>query len=254
MAKPNKKDAAKEFLAGIFAKIPEDKRQSIQEVLEVDDVLDIVGDGVLRQSEFSRRMDELSNKLKEADGKYSANVEWYEANKDALETALAAQEKLAALEAGGGNGNGGGTSPDLSGYVKQDDIAKLIAARETQALGLMSVMNNITAKHSHEFKEPLDTLPVIKLAQEQGLDYVTAYDRMVAPRREERVKKEQEDALKAAKEEGRQAAIREFNSVPYPVGNEEPSTLAGLSAKPEQKFGLAAAIDDLHRMRAGQTV
>lgn len=110
------------FLAGVFAKIPQELRAQAQDLFgkpEVKDAVTLIGDGVLARSDYSKNMDliksqdqELKDKLAAATALYEKNTQWYEDNKAALDAYPTLKEELDTLKAGGDGGTGGTAAID----------------------------------------------------------------------------------------------------------------------------------------------
>jgi hypothetical protein len=248
MAKRDKREAGKTFLENILAKIPEGERATVQAAVMKDDVLDFAGEHHLRHDEFSRMADEV-RKQSDALTAYRTQLDtykgeldgWYTTNKTALEKVRRRSE---------GDGDLGELEErptvDLSGYVRAEDHDRMLRETQEQGLSLMTLMTRLGMKHYHEFKEPLDPADVIVHARDRGLRLDLAYEDWVAPRREERSKKELEDRLKQAREEGAIEERKRQQVTPYPVGNEEPTTLSGLDPNYKKDNPVAAAVADYY--------
>jgi hypothetical protein len=249
MARKPPKEAGSDFLSGVLARISDDKKDAVKLLLADEAVLEEIGGGVLRQDDYSRHMNELTSWRGELD-------EWYKTNQEALAAFPQLQGRIAELEAARQAAAAEPTDPpiqtpavDLSGYMKSEDVAKLLSEREAQAVALMSRLTTLASHHSHEFKEPLDTDKIVVHARKTGLPVEAAYADMVKERREKTTAEQRAAELAAAERRGAEKARREMSSpTPYPVGNAEPTTLSGLNADAGAKaaFGLDAAVRAYH--------
>ena len=261
----DKKAQAAEFVKSVLAEISEDQRETVKEALENDKVLGLIGDGVLRQSEFSRGMDELTTRnteveaqLAKSDTIFKDNVQWRADNEQGVAVLKAENERLKkALAVGDGVGDPdpeGDPSPpgfDSSRFVSKEDFDKAvndrIAGVERDGVKLMSVMTRLTTQHLKEFDEVLDTDALIAHANEKKLHIDTAYDDFIKDRVEEKRQKEFDEKIEAAKKEARVEAFKEANAVPYLVDSSEPSTLDGLKKSGKEEYGSKAALDEYYR-------
>ena len=106
-----------QFLADVLKNVPEDKKQVVEEALGMEAVSKELGEGYSRQSDYSRKMDELRTARDQAqqeivqqqgvvDAERARYTEWYEgANKDyttAVDQLNAYKEEYGDLEAGEG--------------------------------------------------------------------------------------------------------------------------------------------------------
>lgn len=158
-------------------------------------------EGVMLRSDYSRKQDELKADKEKTSKYYGELVTW-----KATE-----QERLDALYAGNGNGNGERTviqtvqNPDV---VTKRDMEAELQKRDGQFIGLLETGMSIASRHAVEFKEPLDTAALKKIAMDKNLSLQAAYDEMVAPRRAETGTAQRKAEIEAAKAEG----AREFAS------------------------------------------
>ncbi|NJL72282.1 MAG: hypothetical protein HC888_12215 [Candidatus Competibacteraceae bacterium] len=187
-------------------------------------------DGVLRQADYSRKMDEFRSKEQQlqqwnqwANDNWDPNAKMTKA--EAIQ--LAEIQRLQDLV------NSGGDSLDQEqldralesyarskGVVTQDVLDAKLKAKEEEFTNRLTEVNAraaaftsgvlpMTVKHFQEFGEVLDTNKMFEQAQKEGVtDLGHAYDRFVAPRREERQKAEFDRQLAEAKEAGKQEALQ----------------------------------------------
>jgi hypothetical protein len=275
MAKESKKrDAGVEFLKGIVELIPEEKRKAVEESLSQEKVLDVIGDGVLRQSDYSRSMDALKEDQKKAEYEkgryeelYEKNVAWIEVNKSAIdkyqadlkdrnETIAKLKKRSRAvdddLDLDDVDGDPTPTPPaiDMSNFVTKEDHDKALAGLERDALNIIPLVNQLTMRHFKTYGDILDSAELFKHAAKTGLALDRAYDDMT----KDTAKKQQDDEItkriEAAKQEGIAEGLkqgREGGGLPYIVANNEPRTMDGLEAEDKSQFGVKAAIDEYYK-------
>lgn len=283
MAKPTKADKVKErrergrtYLKELLARVPEDSRESVLEVLQTDDILDHVGDSVLRQSDYSRGMDEqrrateaLAADVARYQGLYDDNVRWRASQADnvtALEAENARFKNMLAADPILGDG-GGGEDPskatlhsngvDLSDYVKREEAEKQLKDRlaetERNGIQLMAMISTIQARHLKNFDEALDAQELFEHATKTNLPLPAAYQDFVKERVEESREKEHKEEIARAKEEGRIEALR-APVLPHIVENSEPTAIdvLGMNDKERSEFGLKKATDEYYDMQAAK--
>src|SRR5688572_21456913 len=86
----NAKEAGEKFLNELLAHVPADKQAAAREALATSDAaLTALGDGVLRQSEFSRAMDDARTAEERAKAWHTELDGWYAAEQARLAAAAA---------------------------------------------------------------------------------------------------------------------------------------------------------------------
>lgn len=197
----------------------------------------VLKESVLMQSDYSRKMDEVRDKLKEAEVNAQALKGWetwrdenYDDSAKATKAEIALraqlqeqQEKLNAIEDNEMTAEQMQAHLDSllagKGYMPKSDVEKVLAEKSKEfedrlygVTSLVSALVPLSTKHFQEFGEPLDTEQMFKIGNEKKLtDPASAYEAMVAPRRAERMTQQHEEALKLAKEEGRKEAVQNLN-------------------------------------------
>lgn len=197
----------------------------------------VLKESVLMQSDYSRKMDEVRDKLKEAEVNAQALKGWetwrdenYDDSAKATKAEIALraqlqeqQEKLNAIEGNEMTAEQMQAHLDSllagKGYMPKSDVEKVLAEKSKEfedrlygVTSLVSALVPLSTKHFQEFGEPLDTEQMFKIGNEKKLtDPASAYEAMVAPRRAERMTQQHEEALKLAKEEGRKEAVKNLN-------------------------------------------
>lgn len=197
----------------------------------------VLKESVLMQSDYSRKMDEVRDKLKEAEVNAQALKGWetwrdenYDDSAKATKAEIALraqlqeqQEKLNAIEGNEMTAEQMQAHLDSllagKGYMPKSDVEKVLAEKSKEfedrlygVTSLVSALVPLSTKHFQEFGEPLDTEQMFKIGNEKKLtDPASAYEAMVAPRRAERMTQQHEEALKLAKEEGRKEAVQNLN-------------------------------------------
>jgi hypothetical protein len=267
-----KKDAGVAFVKGILELIPEEKRKAVEESLTQDKVLAVIGDGALRQSDYSRAMDELKETRKQTDYEktryeelYGKNVSWLEGQKsgiDKLQADLKERDLTIAklkkrsrsddddLDLDDDDDLTKPPAIDTSNFITKEEHEKAISGLERDALNIIPVVNKLTMKHFKDYGEILDSTELFKHATQTGLALDRAYDDMT----KDVAKKQQDDEIteriEAARKEGLAEGLkqsREGGELPYLVTNNEPRTMDGLAAEDKSKFGVKAALDEYYQ-------
>jgi hypothetical protein len=270
-----RRDRGQTYLTELLARVPEDRREAIKEELTTDEILDHVGDGVLRQSEYSRVMNEqrkaqeaLQVSIDKYDTLYADNIKWRASQADGVTAMQAENDRFKTMLAAdpllGGNGDGGGdpTAPhlpadvDLSGYIKREEAEKALKERleETERNGvqLMAMLSTIQAKHLKQFDEALDAQELFEHANKVHLPLPAAYQDFVKDRVEESRETAHKEAIVQAREEGRMDALKTGTALPHNVGNNEPTVIDVLGMKDRSEFGLNKAVDDYWQMQTAK--
>lgn len=257
------KTAGTEFLAELLAKLPESQRAKAQEAFasaEADAALIALGEGTLRQSDYSRVSNEVKTKEQEVDAWKGQLDTWFADKKAALEEA----DRLRANPNPNPNPNPippvQPLPPDLSKFVSPEQLAKTLEQTERGALVFITESNRLTAQHYKDFGEVLDLSPLLahKRVMEVGLTEVY-----------KELHKEQLDAKATAAEAARVAVIRDEERKklqaemagthqPYPVRGNEASTLdhieatrAGQNPALKSVADMTAEYDRLNAVRTG---
>lgn len=265
----DKKERGQAYLKDLLSRVPEEKRASVVETLEAnEEVLTFLGEGVLRQSDYSRAMDAAREEKEKASKLYEDNINWRAEQKAAadqlirdnatlsanLKKALAAKATLDLDDDDDdGTGSRNHRTPGVE-YLSKEDFDKALAERvaqvETQGLSVMSALTKLSTKHIHEFGEPLDTDELLAHATKNKMRLDEAYRDLTRDQAEEKAQKAIDAKIEAAREEGRQKAIEEArrngSAPPYPIGNTEPSLHEQIKADKAQ-YGAKAAIDEYYK-------
>lgn len=205
--------------AGVAADDP--KRQVIAEVFGNEKVSKKWSADVMRQSDYSRAQDALSAEKKKTADYYASLLQWgtdKDAELKAREAALSSTVQPGAF--------------DIAATEKKWE--ERLQKTEGQFLSLLETGMSLASRHVAEFKEPLDTAALKKIAQEKNLSLTQAYDEMVAPRRAETSAATFKAQLVAAREEGARDALSKHhiptNATPpeyHPIFDRDPKKQVG---------------------------
>lgn len=214
-------------------KLDDAAKANLLKVFESEALAEALGGDVLRHADFSRNSDELRKEKDEFDTERKEQKNWYggavqqfEANKTKsaeLQTTL--DERDAQLQryresygdppgagARDNNGNNGaGDNPpfDTSKFMTVEAHEKALRERDANIIGVVKGANRLSMDHYMQFGTQLDMDALEKIAVDTGLPLNAAYQELIAPQVAEKQKTAHDEAIKKAKEEGRQEAMRD---------------------------------------------
>lgn len=265
MADPKKVERGKTYLQAVLAKVPEDKRAAVAALLDVEDAVELVGDGLLMKADHSRAMAEAQQEAEKAKGWHGELNKWWVEKQDEITKLKVENEKLklgggtgGGAGAGGGGGEGGGApiqtqAVDLSGYVKKEDVAteinKRVAQAEASVVPLVSVLSTITLKHFKDFDEVLDVNALIEHCNKTQTPIDKGgYESFAKEKIEAKALKAREAEIAAAEKRGEEKGRQAAAATPYPMATSEPTTLSGLDKSKQAEYGVAAAVNEFNKM------
>lgn len=241
--------AGQALLAGILATLPVELQGKAKEVFdsaEAAAAVKVLGEGALRQEDYSRNLNTTKDAEKKANDLFTANQTWWQSAQAEIAELEALKAKVATLE---------GKSLDKPidkpvvdpTMVSRTDLEKILADTERGAVGFIAESNLLSLQHYKEFGEILNITELLqdKRVQQIGLSGVyrdkfkeqiaakataaqTARDDQI--RKEERAKVQQEMSLAQS---------------PYPIRGNEPSTLDALEAARAGKAPALKSVDDM---------
>jgi hypothetical protein len=231
MAGKTAAERAKDFLDGVLAHVPEDRRPAITEAL-TQEALNALGQGVLRQDEFSRHKDDLARQAADLQAKITANQTWYDENKPKVDRAL---EILAA----GGNPDDDDPSlldpeprrtpmpaptrqPALPPGITEDALKQVVASSEKGAIQFFGMLDHLKARHYKAFGELLDTKDLLDNPELTQIGLPALYEKTYAEQYAAKSQAELAKQLAEAEAKGKAAGIAEIQSKlgaqgPYPT-------------------------------------
>lgn len=226
----------RQYLADLFARIPEDQRAVIQPVLESEDVAAFIGDGVLRQSDYSRLLNDLQARSKALDKVHDDQVDWYNVNKAALEAAA---------------GRSGEPAPQPTG-VDRKFVEDLVNERETGVGSFVAQTSDLQMRHFKTFGEPLSLTELMADPEAKSLGILGVYQKKFATKYAEKAKAEEDARVDAKVKELVDIERKKFSSnPPYPVSPHDPSPLDVLDSKDgSDKYSAQAAADEYQALVA----
>ncbi len=175
------------------AGLSQEEKDNFLKVVANEKLAKSLEEGVMLRSDYSRQSDQLKKTEKTTSDYYQSLVQW-KAGEEA---------RLAALTDGGSGQVVNGeylTKKDLDALKKEYQDAFMRS--EQSQIALLKDGMRLASQHAVEFKEPLDTDALAKIAVEKNISLRAAYDDMVSPRRTETQAAQLAAQRKADREEG----------------------------------------------------
>lgn len=198
-------------------------------------------DGILRQSDYSSKVNEYTTKLKAVQDYWDGLKTWEKDTKVAFETDRKALDKRLTDE---GIGVDNGTQ---RGGIDEKAFQERITQLSQEAVQFTALSNKMGMNHFKEFGEVLDLNQVIEQAQKNRVDITTAYDQLVRPKRDEIQTADLQKRIDQARKEGAEEALK---NVKFPTGDPNTQFSSGvthaldhLEKKPSNpEFGAMSAV------------
>lgn len=232
-----------EFLSGILATLPEDRRNTVQELIDsTPELATAIGEGVLRQEDYSRNMDAINRRAKE-------QHDWWEANQPLVD--LGQKARAAGFDPAK-PATPGLTTPALpENVLRVEDLDK----REVNYAQFAMELNVLQARHLKEFGEVMDFTELAKDPRVTQLGLKGVYEATVAPKRAERQKLATDAEVERRVKEGVDAAIKagghpSFPSSKPPAG----SPLDALAPVANNGADVSDLVDEYNTIRAAMGV
>lgn len=223
-------------------KLDETQRQSLNAILSDPTVARRLEESTLRQSDYSKQINELQDKRKNTEIYWNRLVE--------ADQRIQTREKELA-----------GIDPDLTSSLNAN--SKGVSEEKLQELAKQAVAYNnavtrLSMQHYKEFGDILNLDDVVKTSAENGnININLAYDKYVQPKRDETNQKKIKELVEQARAEGKKEAEANFKppTLEAPMGIENPS-LDALSQKTADRaeFGSLAAVKAWREARTKGTI
>lgn len=250
-----KRDQGKAFLQGVFSKLPAEKQAQYGALLDDPDagvILDEIGDGVLRQSDYSRQMNTLAEEEKRLTTWHGQLTEWHTTK--ASEFATKEQDLATREEALRGRPNPSAAEPPAKGAVTKEDLDQF----SRNASYGVAMMQDLAFDHFTKFGERLDTVGLLQRPEvvQHGLE--AGYKLIFKDKIDAHDKAAQEKRDNALREEGARKAREELGSrqhLPYPTpGPGEPGSpldaLTPAGATPGNEGVVDKAVQSFYELQA----
>lgn len=251
MAVKDAKTAGSQFLADILAKLPAELQGKAKEAFEHADAaaaLEAIGQGTLRQADYSRQANELKTKETELEAWHSELNTWYAGKKEALSE----YEKLKTNpqptpDPADPTRRPAAPAVDTSKLISREDFDRTLADTERGAVAFFSELNALSLAHYQQFGEVLDTNTLLqdKRITQIGLKgvYQDVHKTQLDAKAEE-ARKKAEDAIRAD-ERAKVTATLASTQHPYPVRGNEPSALDAIEASRAGTPVVPKSVDDM---------
>jgi hypothetical protein len=197
----NRAEVGSAFLADVLSRIPDDRRSAVQSVIDTSpELAQLIGEGVLRQQDYSSYMD----RLKQVE---TQQTQWWQEN----QTLAEAGRKATA--AGFDPAKPVVTTPALpEDVVRRGDVERTEAAHAEFSLTLAT----LSSRHLHEFGEPVDFLELARDPRVKQIGLLGVYEATVAPKREAKVKAQLDAEVNTRVEEAVRERMKQVGDPRFP--------------------------------------
>ena len=213
------RDTYQTFLDQVLAKIPEDRRESVQGVFRDETVAAQLRDAVLARSDYSRTRDEVDREIAEARSTIKEWQDWYaqEVEQSAVRTEQLTQYKelYGDLDETDRTPKARKDDEMAKPVIDQDALNQTLAQRDQMAMQFADLLTDLKIDHRDRFGERLDTSSLMEYANKHQVSLKEAYRELVAPKEQAKAEADLAQKIAAAREEGRQAVLSEHK---LPVG------------------------------------
>jgi len=202
----------KELLKDAESSLPKEQVETLKQVLAHEKVAPRVKELALARSDYSRNMDKirederkLQEKMAETERFYQSQILADHNNKESFDKIVAENQRLRQMTASGdfsGYQTQEGTQPMAQSGISNAEWDKKLQQIQVDGVTLMGKMNYLQAKHLKEFNEVLDTLDVVKHANEKHLPLDLAYESYTKDLRTKKEEEKRQAELAKAREEG----------------------------------------------------
>lgn len=233
MANPDKKQLGQAFMEDLLSRIPEADRatpESLLAALMSESVLTTVGEGALRQQDYSREMNRTTAYYRELQ-------DWHAANKAKLDGAATPNPNPTNPTTPAAPGG----SPSA---LSKEALEEQLNERERGQVAFLTAFNALDIDHSKLFGgERLNMQALVTDPEINKLGLHGVYQKQFGQRIADHQKAQRDAEIEAAKEAGRQEARTQFAAQPpYPVTPQSShvSPLSVLEATPGVSDGVVS--------------
>lgn len=240
-------EAGTQFVQSVINRLPEDARASLQTLVESTPELAIaLGEGTLRQDEFSRRLDAVNTRATE-------QQTWWEANQPLA--ALGAKAKELGFDPARTTPPpaSGLTTPALpDDVVRREDLTREAGEFASFTMGIQQLGLN----HFKEFGEVLDLQALAADPRAKTIGIRGVYEASVATRRAEAQKVARDVEVAKLVEEGVKTRLREGGNPNFPSSRAIPagSPLDALEPVKSTGAGVDELVDEYNALVAAGSV
>lgn len=246
-----KEDAAySEWLAEVKAKNP-DVAPVLDSLAETDAGREIFRGG-LREADYYRRLNELSEAKQQLEAEGNKQVSWWNEAKPAYDAALAERDEFKRRLDGS---NGAPLAPAPAPSKDLEDLKNRVVAMDQ---GYTQVMLGMFDAQQSALREglPFEANKVLQEVYQHKVDPLTAFNRLSAPQRQEKAKELLKHELEKAREEGYKQALSKLSGPDKVLRQGSPSLVDALRGQGDQVLTdpsarRDAAVKDWLEMDAG---
>ena len=248
MARKSNDDLFNSFLADIKAIAP-----GIEELVKDEKVAAKLKESVLARADYSSQMDELKKARTEMESFLATEKTkidgWVKYHTEAQQQYATVEDKLKKYveEYGELDDNEQRREAKNHGMTKEDFEKALgteLQKREAAYLKFADDLTDLKIEHRQKYGERLDTDALYKIAGEQNLPLTSAYTIFTADKNEALRKKEFDDAIKKAKDEGAREALSQHNIPQVPSNPDYVHVLDHKDAPRTERDRVSAAVSD----------
>ena len=238
-----------EFVGDILKDISvsDTNKQALLEVVKNPTVAKRLEESALRQSDYSKKIQEQKDLLKKTQDYWDGLTTWKtDKEREFAETEKLLKKRL--IDEG----------VDVGGKDKGEVTRESLNELANQSVLYQNTITRLGMQYLKDFNEVIDTDELMKIANSNRVNISQAYDLYTKPKREEIQKSEFDKAIAKAREEGKEEAVKNFslpvteqaqnlNSVPSALDRLKNGSGAG------DKFGVSAAVSAFNEnMRRGK--
>jgi len=265
-----------DFFGELIKRVPEESREYVTKLAEVAagnaETSDYVAESTMRLADYSRGHNALQQQrasLEEAKERsetmYRDNVAWHAENKaayDRMTTQLDHYKRLATADLDPGDFGEGGdllapkTPPngEMPGYIKEEEVKRMLEERDRGAMDYEALVAELRNRHQTTFGEFLNIRDLTDHATKKSMRLLDAYDEVYGERLREKTDADLETRIakerKEAAAEARAEVIRDSAALPYPIRNNEPTSVDYLTGRADvPDTGAKAAVDEYYKMQ-----
>lgn len=248
MARTSPQDAGKSFAVGVLQHLPDALRSQMESFLDSPDAVGFlteVGNGALRQSDYSRNMNALSTWHKEL-------TDWVQGQQETGTTAVAPVAPVTAEPARPV------PAAAPAGTLTREDFNTELARRESFYAAFTADAVRLSQQHLQQFGEVLDINLILGHPRLGELRMDGAYQDVFKDKIAERQSKIQADERKQLEAEIRTKVLSELGqqpsaAVPYPVGEGSPLDHLTPNGEAPKAFDPNAVTAAYHALVAGRS-
>lgn len=187
---------------------------SVMKALDNPKFAEALGQGVARQSDYSRAMDELRAQQSQVETIGRQQKEWWDKTKPAVDQTVAKlsdyERRFGPLDGDGGNRGGEGSG------LSRAEVEKLLKEHADKGMAFTASvskqMGYLLQDYAIKFPgKVLDLEAIEKKALEGNMTIRQAYESAIAPELEAKSKADHETELKKAREDGAREALSKHN-------------------------------------------